>query len=115
MDCSMSELPVLRTQTLLLVVYAMSGSACPGYEILIRQELPMRCFLHLLSGDDTILDNHGLEISDLQEAEVQALMAIQEVRQEVGCIDEDLKGWHLHVVDGSGVTMLSIPLDALTQ
>ena len=75
----------------------------------------MRCFFHLLSGDDTILDNHGLEISDLQEAEVQALMAIQEVRQELDSIDEDLKGWHLHVVDRLGATMLSIPLDALTR
>jgi hypothetical protein len=38
----------------------------PG--ILIRQELPMRCFFHLLNGDDTILDDQGLEIADLHEA-----------------------------------------------
>ncbi len=74
----------------------------------------MHCFFHLLSGDDTILDEQGLEISDLHEAEVQALMAIQEVRQEVDSVDEDLKGWHLHVVDGSGATLMSFPLDALT-
>ena len=53
----------------------------------------MRCFFHLLNGDDTILDDQGLEIADLHEAEVQALMAIQEVRQEMDSIDEDLKGW----------------------
>jgi hypothetical protein len=47
--------------------------------------------------------------------EVQALMAIQEVRQEMDSIDEDLKGWHLHVEDGSGTTLMSIPLDALMQ
>ena len=76
----------------------------------------MRCFFHLLNGDDTILDDQGLEIADLHEAEVQALMAIQEVRQEMDSIDEDLKGWHLHVEDGSGVTtLMSIPLDALMQ
>jgi hypothetical protein len=92
----------------------MSGGICPGHEILTRQELPMRCFFHLLSGDDTILDHQGLEISDLHEAEVQALMAIQEVRQEVDSIDEDLKGWHLHVVDGAGAVLMSIPLDAVT-
>jgi hypothetical protein len=86
-----------------------------AHEILTRQELPMRCFFHLMSGDDSILDDQGLEISDLQEAEVQALMAIQEVRQEMDSIEEDLKGWHLYVVDGSGATMMSIPLDALTQ
>ena len=85
------------------------------HESLIRQELPMRCFFHLLSGDDTILDSQGLEVSDLQEAEEQALEAIQEVRQEIESNHEDLKGWHLHVVDGSGVTLMSIPLDALTQ
>ncbi|HZH12101.1 MAG TPA: hypothetical protein VEZ24_17250 [Microvirga sp.] len=75
----------------------------------------MRCFFHLLSGEDTILDDQGLEISDLHEAEVQALMAIQEVRQEVGSIDEDLKGWHLHVVDGSGAILMSFPLDTSMQ
>lgn len=75
----------------------------------------MRCFFHLLSGHDTILDDQGLEISDLHDAEVQALMAIQEVQQEVDSIDGDLKGWHLHVVDGAGATLMSIPLDALTQ
>jgi hypothetical protein len=75
----------------------------------------MRCFFHLLNGDDTILDDQGLEIADLHEAEVQALMAIQEVRQEMDSIDEDLMGWHLHVEDGSGTTLMSIPLDALMQ
>jgi hypothetical protein len=85
----------------------------PG--ILIRQELPMRCYFHLSSVDDTILDDQGLEIADLHEAEVQALMAIQEVRQEMDSIDGDLKGWHLHVEDGSGTTLMSIPLDVLMQ
>jgi len=75
----------------------------------------MHCFFHLLSGDDTILDDQGLEISDLYEAEVQAMIAIQEVRQEVDSMDEDLKGWHLHVVDAAGSILMSIPLDAVTQ
>ncbi|MEE1614012.1 DUF6894 family protein [Microvirga sp. CF3016] len=75
----------------------------------------MRCFFHLQSDDDTILDHDGLEISDLHEAEMQALIAIQEVRQEVDSVDENLKGWHLHVVDGAGATLMSIPLDAVTQ
>lgn len=75
----------------------------------------MRCFFHLLSGNDTILDHHGLEISDLHEAEMQAMMAIREVRQEVDGVDEDLKGWHLHVMDGAGAILMSIPLDAVTQ
>jgi len=86
-----------------------------AYGILIRQELPMHCFFHLLSGDDTILDDQGLEISDLYEAELQAMIAIQEVRQEVDSMDEDLKGWHLHVVDAAGSILMSIPLDAVTQ
>lgn len=75
----------------------------------------MHCFFHLLSGDDTILDDQGLEISDLYEAELQAMIAIQEVRQEVDSMDEDLKGWHLHVVDAAGSILMSIPLDAVTQ
>lgn len=75
----------------------------------------MRCFFHLLSDDDTILDDRGLEIADLQEAKVQALMAIQELRQEIDSIDEDLRGWRLHVVDGSGVILMSVSLDMPAQ
>jgi hypothetical protein len=53
--------------------------------------------------------------SDIQDAEVQALMAIQELRQATGRRDEDPKGWCLDVADASGLILLSIPLDALPQ
>ncbi len=53
--------------------------------------------------------------SDIQDAEVQVLMAIQELRQATGRRDEDLKGWCLDVADASGLILLSIPLDALPQ
>jgi hypothetical protein len=75
----------------------------------------MRCFFHLVNGDDSLLDLQGVEISDVQEAEVQAWMAIQELRQEADGIDEDLKGWHLEVVDASGTILLTIPLEARPQ
>jgi hypothetical protein len=68
-----------------------------------------------VNGGDSLLDCQGIETCDIQEAEVQALMAIRELRQETDGIDEDLKGWRLDVADASGVILLSIPLDALPQ
>jgi hypothetical protein len=82
---------------------------------LILQGLPMRLFFHLVNGDDSLLDHQGIEASDIQDAEVQALMAIQALRQGTDSIDEDLKGWRLDVADASRVVLLSIPLDALPQ
>src|SRR5215217_967352 len=44
----------------------------------------MRCYFHLISDHDQILDDEGIEVSDLESAKTQALMAVSELQQELG-------------------------------
>lgn len=70
----------------------------------------MHCYFHLVHTHERIVDETGIEVSDLEAAHYQALKAIQELRQE-GEDDVDWRGWQLEVVDETGSVLLSIPLD----
>jgi hypothetical protein len=75
----------------------------------------MQCYFHLVSGDDAILDDTGVEVTDLEAAEAEALRAIQELREEDSGADEDWQGWQLNVTDRSGHLLFSIPLEPVPQ
>jgi hypothetical protein len=60
---------------------------------------------------ERIVDEAGIEVSDLEAAHYQALKAIQELRQEGEADEVDWHGWHLEVVDEAGNVLLSIPLN----
>ncbi len=62
---------------------------------------------------ERILDETGIEVSDLKAAHYQALKAIQELRQEGEADDIDWSGWHLEVMDPAGNLLMTIPLDAV--
>nr|WP_210340210.1 hypothetical protein [Microvirga splendida] len=61
---------------------------------------------------ERILDETGIEVSDLEAAHYQAIKAIQELREEGEADDVDWRGWQLEVADASGRVLFSIPLDA---
>jgi len=44
----------------------------------------MRCYLHLVNGYDTILDDDGIEVSDFEPAKDQALTNINELKRLLG-------------------------------
>lgn len=71
----------------------------------------MRCFFHLVNGHDEILDDTGVEVSDLEMAKDQALKAINELRKEFGGAIGDWAGWRLNVVCPEGSLLHSIPLN----
>jgi len=75
----------------------------------------MRCFFHLVSYHDAILDETGIEVTDLAAAEAEAMKAIKELREEEGETGEGWQDWHLRVTDRSGQVFLSIPLDPSPQ
>lgn len=75
----------------------------------------MRCYFHLVSHHDTLLDDTGVEVTDIEMAEVEALIAIQELRQEDSDAGETWKGWQLNITDESGRILSSIPLDTPSQ
>lgn len=72
----------------------------------------MRCFFHLVNGHETILDDEGVEVSNLETAQLFALQAIEDVRNEAIQVDASWQGWRLDVVDPSGKVLLTIPLEA---
>jgi hypothetical protein len=60
---------------------------------------------------ERILDETGIEVSDLEAAHYQAIKAIQELRMEGDAGEIDWSGWHLEVADPAGNILLKIPLD----
>jgi hypothetical protein len=58
----------------------------------------MRCFFHLVSNNDEIVDNAGIEVQDLESAKIQALIAVEELRAEIGTEAHDWSGWRLEIV-----------------
>ncbi|MBQ0819076.1 hypothetical protein KBI52_02280 [Microvirga sp. HBU67558] len=71
----------------------------------------MHCYFHLVHMHERIIDEAGIEVSDVEAAHYQALKAIQELRQEGEADEVDWSGWQLEVVDESGKVLLSIPLN----
>lgn len=71
----------------------------------------MRCYFHLVDQHETILDDMGVEVPDLETAHRLALKAIRELRDEDGGAVADWQGWQLNAVDQDGNTLFSIPLD----
>jgi len=72
----------------------------------------MRCFFHLVSGADTIPDDTGIEVSNLENAEAYALEVISELRREAEHVDQEWAGWRLDIVCPLGSVLASIPLGA---
>ena len=73
----------------------------------------MRCFFHLVNGHDTLLDDTGTEVSDLEVAKAHARMAIGELKQEDDEAAADWRGWRLDIVCPRGSLLHSLPLQAV--
>jgi hypothetical protein len=73
----------------------------------------VRVYFHVRRAHDVIFDLQGLEVSDLQEARVQAIRAIEELRQEDVSAAREWSGWSLTVADASGEVLFSLDLDSI--
>ena len=62
----------------------------------------MRCYFHLVNCHETILDDTGIEVSDLEVAKAEARKAIAELRQEDDEASENWSGWRLNIVSPEG-------------
>jgi hypothetical protein len=65
----------------------------------------------LVNGPESILDDVGIEVSDLTTPQDMALQAIDDIREEAIQQGASRHGWRLDIVDPSGRVLLSIPLD----
>jgi len=69
----------------------------------------MRCYFHWTNGDETIRDDHGMDVSDRENARKLAMKAIIERRVALAA---RCAGWTLVVVDTVGAILFIFPLDA---
>lgn len=70
----------------------------------------MHCFFHLVSVDDIIIDNTGIDVADLAVARALALEAIEDLKRESAGGSDDWEGWSLAITDVSGHVLSSISL-----
>lgn len=70
----------------------------------------MRCYFHLVNGNERIVDQDGIEVRDIEQARSQAWKAIEELRAEDDASASEWKDWRLEVADGSGKVYFSIML-----
>jgi hypothetical protein len=71
----------------------------------------MRCYFHLFKDYDEILDDTGVEVSDLQAAKLQAQQAADELRYELDGSIKDWSGWRLDIVCPEGSLLHSLSLE----
>ena len=71
----------------------------------------MRCYFHLVSDQETILDNTGLEVIDMEMAAAQARNAIDELRYAHGGSSESWSGWRLEIICTEGGLLSSLDLE----
>ena len=71
----------------------------------------MRCYFNLVEAHQTIVDDEGIEVDDLDEACVLALDTAVAMIQEGEVRIEDWRGWKLKAADASGATLFVIRLD----
>ena len=71
----------------------------------------MRYYFHLSRGSETIIDDQGLELPDLNHARTAIMRAITEKRLEEPRLADEIAGWTLSVTNGTGDVLFSVPLD----
>jgi hypothetical protein len=75
----------------------------------------MRCFFNLHNTDDTILDEEGVEVSNVEELRAQVAKEVNEVRSADPLVAGEWKGWRLEATDPSGAVLFSVNLDPLAR
>ena len=75
----------------------------------------MRCFFNLADARQFILDDDGVEVTDVDALATHVAKAIEEFRLENAGETRHWKGWRLEVTDTSGWVLLSLELDSLPE
>jgi len=70
----------------------------------------MKCYFHLVNGSEKITDQDGIEVRDIEQAHLQAMKAIAELREEDDTASSDWTNWSLEVTDAFGNILFSINL-----
>ena len=71
----------------------------------------MRFYFNLICDDETMIDDEGVEVRDIEHARVQALKAITELRQEAGTDLAEWSRWRLEAVNEAGEVVFALQLN----
>jgi hypothetical protein len=72
----------------------------------------MHCYYNLISSHQTIIDNEGIEVADLDEARRFAREAVAEMIQDGVAEIAHWRGWELEARDASGTVLFTVGFDA---
>ena len=73
----------------------------------------MRCYFNLVCSHNTITDEEGLEVADVDEARSFAHQAAAEMVQDGVAEIAHWRGWQIEARDASGTTLFTMGFDAL--
>jgi hypothetical protein len=73
----------------------------------------MRCYFNLVSSHQTLTDDEGLEVTDVEEAHTFAREAVTEMLPEGVVEIARWQGWEVQARDASGTVLFTMSLDAL--
>ena len=73
----------------------------------------MRCYFNLVSSHESILDQEGIEVADLDQARSVARAAAQEMIRTGEAHISDWRGWRMEVADHSGAALFTLDLGQL--
>jgi hypothetical protein len=71
----------------------------------------LKYFFNLVSDGEVIPDEEGINVSYLDDALMQAVQAVEELRHEDLVSAGEWQGWWLEVTDDAGQIVLSVSLD----
>jgi hypothetical protein len=73
----------------------------------------MRCYFNLVSSHQTVTDEEGLEVADMEEARTFAREAVAEMVQDGIAEIAHWRGWEMEARDASGTVLFTVGFDAL--
>ncbi|MFC1459520.1 DUF6894 family protein [Microvirga arabica] len=73
----------------------------------------MRCYFHLVNSYEEIPDDEGIKVSDLEDAKAQALVAIEDIREEAVQVGASWHSWRLEITDTSRRVLASHSLEPM--
>ena len=73
----------------------------------------MHCYFNLVSSHHAIIDDEGLEVTNLEEARTFAREAVTEMVQDGVAEIAHWRGWEMEARDASGTVLFTVDFDAL--
>jgi hypothetical protein len=75
----------------------------------------MRVYFNLVDSAESIPDQQGIDVLDMQEAYTEAERAIAEMMHRYPAMKASVGSWRLDAVNASGAVLFSIDLDRVVD